>query len=204
VVLATGAWTGRLIPDLAGEFQARALPVLYFRPHDAAPFRPPSFPVWAGDIAHTGWYGFPATTDGLVKLGHHGTGWHGDPEHPGPVPGIWEARCRAFLTDHLPVLADAPLARSRACFYTDTRDGDFWISPHPERPGLVLAAGGSGHGYKFGPVLGTLVAAALTGDDDARLTRFRWRPAAPPRAEQARATPRSAPRPEADDPASGS
>jgi glycine/D-amino acid oxidase-like deaminating enzyme len=187
VVLATGAWTPGLLPELSPYIEPRAMPVLYFRPRDPARFRPPAFPVWAGDIAETGWYGFPATADGLVKLGHHGTGWAGDPERPGTVPGVWEARCRHFLTLHLPALAHAPLVRTRACYYADARDGDFWISLHPERPGLVVAAGGSGHGFKFGPVLGALVAAALDGSPDPRLTRFRWRPESPARREDARA-----------------
>ena len=187
VVLATGAWTPALLPEMAAHLAARAMPVLYVRPRSPESFRPPGFPVWAADIARTGWYGFPATADGLVKLGHHGPGWDGDPEHPGPLPGIWEPRGRAFLRQGLPALADAPLARSKVCFYADTRDGDFWIARHPGREGLVVAAGGSGHGFKFGPGLGRLVAGAVEGDDDARLERFRWRPEAGARKEDARA-----------------
>lgn len=187
VVLACGAWTPRLLAEMRPHLKPRAMPVLFFRPDDPAAFRPPGFPVWAADIARSGWYGFPASADGLVKIGHHGVGWAGDPEHPGDVPVEWEARCRAFLREHLPSLAGAPLVGTRACFYGDTRDGDFWIARHPERPGLVVAAGGSGHGYKFGPVLGPLVANAVEGVDDPRLGRFRWRPDASHRREDARA-----------------
>lgn len=187
VVLACGAWTPSLLDDMRPHLEPRAQPVLFFRPDDPASFRPPAFPVWAADIARTGWYGFPASDEGLVKIGHHGAGWSGDPEHPGEVPSALESRCRDFLRGHLPALAGAPLVRARACYYADTRDGDFWIARHPERRGLVVAAGGSGHGFKFGPVLGPLVADAVEGVDDPRLVRFRWRPEAPDRREDARA-----------------
>jgi glycine/D-amino acid oxidase-like deaminating enzyme len=187
VVVATGAWTPGLLPELAGVLRPRAMPLLYVRPADPRPFRPPAFPVWAADIARTGWYGFPADADGLVKLGHHGLGAEGDPERPQPVPDTWADRCRAFLADALPSLAAAPIVRTRTCFYGDTSDGQFWITPHPHRTGLTIAAGGSGHGFKFGPVLGGLVANAVEGVLDARLERFRWRPDVDPTHEEARA-----------------
>ncbi len=186
VVLACGAWTPTLLPEMRPWLVPRAMPLLYFRPDDPAPFRPPSFPVWAADIARSGWYGFPVSAEGLVKVGHHGVGWAGNPEHPGDVPEAREARCRTFLDEGLPSLARAPLVRTRACYYGDTPDGDFWITRHPERKGLVVAAGGSGHGFKFGPVLGSLVANAVEGADDPRLARFRWRPGAGARRERAR------------------
>ena len=48
-------------------------------------------------------------------------------------------------------LGDAPIVHRRVCVYGDSLDGDFWIGR--DRPGLVVAAGGSGHGFKFAPVL---------------------------------------------------
>lgn len=187
VVVATGAWTPALLPELAAVLRPLAMPLIYLRPADPRPFRAPAFPVWAADIARTGWYGFPADTHGLVKIGHHGPGTDGDPERPEPLPEAWAARCRAFVRDALPSLAAAPIARMRTCFYADTVDSRFWITSHPERSGVTVAAGGSGHGFKFGPVLGALVANAVEGVPDPRLERFRWRPQAGPSREDARA-----------------
>jgi glycine/D-amino acid oxidase-like deaminating enzyme len=62
------------------------------------------------------------------------------------------------------------------CLYCDTWDGDFWIGRDPERQGLVVAAGGSGHAFKFAPVLGGLAADALEGTENAYSERFAWRP----------------------------
>lgn len=199
LVLAAGAWTPGLLALLglgdpgiaAGQgpaFRAVGMPVLLFRPRQASPFSPDRFPVWGADIAHTGWYGFPAGPDGVVKIGHHGDGVSADPDNPGLPGEVWEDRCREFLAGSIPRLADAALAGSRICFYCDTRDGDFWITRHPAVDGLVLATGGSGHGFKFGPVLGELIANAAEGVDDARLARFGWRPRARASAEHARCT----------------
>ncbi len=99
-----------------------------------------------------------------------------DPDAPAAVTEDDEARLRAFLAETFPSLVDAPVVYSRVCRYADTRDGDFWIAPDPERPGLTVAGGGSGHGFKFAPVLGELIANAVEGRHDPRLGRFRWRP----------------------------
>jgi len=51
-----------------------------------------------------------------------------------------------------------------------------WIAPDPEREGVVVATGGSGHAFKFAPVLGGFIADAAEGKASAILHKFRWRP----------------------------
>jgi glycine/D-amino acid oxidase-like deaminating enzyme len=63
--------------------------------------------------------------------------------------------------------------------YCDTHDGNFWIAPDPEREGLVIAAGDCGHGFKFAPVLGEIIADAVEQKSNPILEKFRWRPAVP-------------------------
>ncbi len=186
VVVAAGAWTPGLLPELRDRMWATGQPVLHLQVDRPSHWQAPTFPPWAADIAETGWYGFPALDDGTLKIGHHGTGRRLDPDEPRIVAPEWEDRCRTFLRSALPGLADAPLVRTRLCLYCDTFDGDFLIDRHPEREGLVVAAGGSGHGFKFAPILGSLVADAVEeGDGGPR--RFRWRPPGPERNEPARA-----------------
>ena len=60
--------------------------------------------------------------------------------------------------------------------YCETHDGDFWIAPDPQREGLVIAAGDCGHGFKFAPVLGEIIADAVDGKSNPILEKFRWRP----------------------------
>jgi len=186
VVVAAGAWTPGLMPDLAASLKPVAIPVVLLRPHDPAPYRAERFPAWGADIARTGRYGFPVGDDGIVKIGYHGQGSAGDPEAPEDVPALAVERCRAFLRESIPSLADAPLAGTRHCFYCDAMDGDFWITRHPDMEGVVVSSGGSGHGFKFAPVLGELAANAVEGVQDQRLERFRWRSGARPGREAAR------------------
>jgi sarcosine oxidase len=49
--------------------------------------------------------------------------------------------------------------------YSNTPDEHFVIGAHPSQARVVLAGGFSGHGYKFTPVVGEIVAALLAGDD---------------------------------------
>ncbi len=87
-----------------------------------------------------------------------------------------EKNLREFLASTFPSLANAPILYTRVCMYSDTHDGHFWIARDPEREGLVVAAGDSGHGFKFAPVLGEIIADALEGKDNPLLDKFRWRP----------------------------
>ena len=87
-----------------------------------------------------------------------------------------EKNLREFLASTFPSLTDAPIVYTRVCMYCDTHDGHFWIARDPERQGLVVAAGDSGHGFKFAPVLGKITADAVEGKDNPLLDKFRWRP----------------------------
>ena len=188
VVVCAGAWTPKLVPWLSDRLWATAQPVLHFGVTDVERFGPPHFPPWTIDIAETGWYGFPALPDGRLKVGNHGPGRRSDPDAPGQVDDAHVERARAFLREAIPELATAPLLGSRVCLYCDSFDGDFLIGNDPDRPGLTVASGGSGHAFKFAPVLGRLAADVVEGRQNRWSDRFGWRTAGPsPRAEQARA-----------------
>ena len=70
--------------------------------------------------------------------------------------------------------------------YCDTFDGDLWIDHDPDRPGLVVAAGGSGHGFKFAPVLGGIIADVVERQPNRWTGRFGWRRVGDIRTEEAR------------------
>lgn len=175
VVLAMGAWTVSTLSHLEDVLWPVANPVFHFRPADPDAYRAPRFLPFAYDVSRTGFYGFCANADGIVKIAHHGPGLRASPDGPREVPAGWEARFRTFLKDALPDLATAPVVHSHLCWYSDTFDGHFWIDRDPEREGLVVATGGSGHAFKFAPVLGELIANAVEGVDDPALAPFRWR-----------------------------
>jgi glycine/D-amino acid oxidase-like deaminating enzyme len=186
VLVAAGAWTSRLVPGLEHHLRAIGQPVVRLKPRDTEPFAARRFPVWAADIANTGWYGFPVTLDDHVKVANHGPGRPIEPGQPLEVQRDEVERVREFLADRCPALADAPLAASRLCLYCDTADGDFWIDHDPVIEGLIVAAGGSGHGFKFAPVLGPIIADVVERRPNRWASRFRARRPGADRQEAAR------------------
>ena len=176
IIVAAGAWTVRLVPELAEvALHATGQPVFHLRPADAAPFTAARFPVFGADISRTGYYGFPLNRDGVVKIANHGAGIALAPDAPREVSPQQEVALRTFLAETFPALAEAPIVYRRLCVYGDTRDGHFWIARHPERPNLTIAAGGSGHGFKFAPVLGELIADVALGRPNRFAAKFGWR-----------------------------
>lgn len=112
------------------------------------------------------------------------------PKNGVPVPREGQEDLRRGLAEFLPELADRPFVKTRVCWYTDTYvlpflcfvistvyvganstrpEGNFIVAPHPAHKGLFLATGGSGHAYKFFPVLGDKVVDALEGRLDPEL-----------------------------------
>jgi glycine/D-amino acid oxidase-like deaminating enzyme len=186
VVVAAGAWTPWLVPETRGFLRATGQPVVHFAPADPTPFDGSRCPVWCGGIADTGWYGFPVGPTGTVKIGHHGPG---RPFVAGDRLAVTEAereRTERFVRTSLPALAGSPVVTTRLCLYCDSPDGDFLIAPVPGPPGLFVAAGGSGHGFKFAPVLGPVVADVVEGKPSVEAERFRWRAGEGEFREQAR------------------
>lgn len=175
-VVAAGAWTPWLLPELQQVMQATGHPIFHLRPSDSALFTPPNFVVFTADTARTGWYGFPLLRGGIVKVGNHGVGLPLHPEHD--ERAVYEEDCaqlRGFLASTFPALLEAEIVYTRRCLYNDTLDEHFWIDRHPGKEGLSVATGGSGHGFKFAPVLGGLIADVVENKTNDWAQKFRWR-----------------------------
>jgi sarcosine oxidase / L-pipecolate oxidase len=187
VVFAGGSWTPHALPWMADSLRSSGMPVFHLRPEQPERFAYESFPVFCADITNTGYYGFPLHPHGVLKIANHGDGRQIAPESPERVVSEHEtARLRQFLGEFAPALAEAPIVYTRMCLYCDTWDGHFWIAPDPDREGLVVATGGSGHAFKFAPLLGEWIADAVEGRRNDFTDKFRWRPEVrPPRSEEA-------------------
>jgi glycine/D-amino acid oxidase-like deaminating enzyme len=176
VILAAGAWVLDLLPELTPYFRATGQPVFHLKPSRPDAFTVPSFTVFGGDISKTGFYGFPLHSGGVVKIANHGIG---RAMHPDSIERVTtqkeEERLRTFLRQHLPLLAEDEIVYRRICVYCDTLDEHFWIAKDPTREGLTVATGGSGHGFKFAPILGALISDAVFARENRRLSKFRWR-----------------------------
>ena len=181
VVATTGAWTPYLFPFTSTFFRATGHPTFHLRPNEPKLFAAERFPMFGADISTTGYYGFPIGREGVVKVGVHGPGREMSPDSDQrAVTKENEENLREFLAQAFPSLATAPIVQTGVCLYCDTLDGDFWIAADPERPGLVIAAGDSGHGFKFAPVLGGIIADAVEQKENELLQKFRWRPEVKP------------------------
>jgi glycine/D-amino acid oxidase-like deaminating enzyme len=119
-----------------------------------------NFPTFLFELPHGVFYGFPDTGEGSLKVAEHS----GGAEVADPLADsrdddlIVRERVADFVRRYLP-LADAErvTAFSR-CFYTMSPDEQFIVDRHPLHPQVVFAAGLSGHGFKFAPVLGEILA----------------------------------------------
>jgi sarcosine oxidase/L-pipecolate oxidase len=191
VVLATGAWSASLLPDLTGLIEARGQAVVQFAltPSQVPKLSPQC--VWAADISKTGFYGFPANANGLMKIANHGEGYTrmyatGKGEVSVPRTALSHAggnaipvdaleRFRVFFAEHFPALNELDIANTRMCWYCDSFDGHFIISQVPSNGNVIVATGGSGHAFKFAPIIGRIVVDAMNGVENFRTSKFRWR-----------------------------
>lgn len=177
VVVSAGTWTQTLIPELNAVMKSVGQPVFHLRPANPDSFRPPQFTVFSADVSATGWYGFPLhPREAVVKIARHGIGRQLHPQADERVVArqdeVW---LREFLLESIPSLAEAPVVKTRLCLYSDTLDDHFWIAQHPSLQGLTVAAGGSGHAFKFAPVLGSMIADAVEAKPNPILNKFAWR-----------------------------
>ncbi|MDX1942243.1 MAG: FAD-dependent oxidoreductase [Saprospiraceae bacterium] len=187
-IVAAGAWTPSILPELKACLAVKGQPVFHLLPENPNLFKGEVFPGWSADMSKTGWYGFPAQADGVVKIGNHGIGIEKDPNTEIEIPEKYFVALRKFLSESLPALKDAPIVKTRVCMYCDSWDGNFYIDHHPDKPGLLVATGGSGHGFKFAPILGNIIADVLERKPNFYAHRFRWRAAGQQKFEAARST----------------
>jgi monomeric sarcosine oxidase len=158
VVVTAGAWVARLIPAMRGAVQVSRQHIGYFDVGAAGEFG--RFPNWVyvGDEARGLYYGLPAFGRPGIKAALHGVGsGDDDPEqHPGP-DATAIARVREFLSSQLAIPVGG-LLHAETCLYTNTPDERFVIGPLPGHPNVVVGSICSGHGFKFGPLMGRLLA----------------------------------------------
>lgn len=154
VVVCPGPWAPQLLEDLQIPFGIERQVQYFFRPTEN--FR--DHPIYIWDRADgTEFYGFPEL-DGAVKVAFHSGGPICTPEtidrtvHDHEVEAIANA-----VSPAMPGLTGT-FQRAATCMYTNTADGHFVIAKHPEKRNVTVACGFSGHGFKFVPVVGEILA----------------------------------------------
>ena len=163
-VFACGPWLPKLFPKLLGELiHVTRQEVFFFGvPSGDDSFNQGVLPTWIdfNDLA----YGLPNMDGRGFKLAIDAHGAEFDPDTGERVvtsAGLNAAR--EYLARRLPRLANAPVTETRVCQYENTSNGDFLIDKHPGFENVWLVGGGSGHGFKHGPVVGEYAAQMVTG-----------------------------------------
>ncbi len=163
LVIAAGAWAARMAPGLDVPLRVGRRVMHYLEPvASAVDFAADRFPVYVYETSdRDAIYGFPWVGDPRdgVKAGFHYRGGDVDPDTVDrDVSPAERDEMRAALADRIPGLAGRHLA-SKVCMYTLTPDEHFVIDHLPGHGGrVVVAAGFSGHGFKFTPVVGEILA----------------------------------------------
>ncbi len=172
-VFACGPWLPKVFPDLlADRIQTTRQEVFYFgAPAGNRSFLATELPTWI-DFKDEA-YGLPDLEGRGVKIAidRHGPAF--DPDAGNRVvsdEGLTEAR--QCLARRLPALKYAPVIEARVCQYENTANGDFLIDRHPRFDNVWLVGGGSGHGFKHGPVVGEYVATRIAGNNEEIEPRF--------------------------------
>jgi sarcosine oxidase len=172
LVVTAGAWAPRLLADLGLPLTVTRQILFWFDPVGGVePFLPIRFPVfiWQPEDGNA-FYSIPAHDGpgGGVKVAFfRADGKPADPDtidrevHDEEIDFI-----RTYVARYVPTL-DGELLYARTCMYTNTPDEHFMISAHPEHPQVAIAAGFSGHGFKFCGVVGEILADLVTtGETD--------------------------------------
>jgi sarcosine oxidase len=173
LVICAGPWAGSLLSGCGVPLTVMRQVVFWLEVRHLAHFRRDVVPVFIAETAEGAFYGLPAVDTAGVKVARH----YGAPELPGPEQVVRtvteedEVEVRRFVRAYLPE-ADGATRRSSVCLYTLTPDRHFVIDTLPEGP--VVAAGFSGHGFKFAPVVGEILAdLALDGKTNWSIELFR-------------------------------
>jgi sarcosine oxidase len=162
-VIAVGPWIKSILPELKAPLRVTRQAMAWISPRQPTLFEPEYFPVFLMESQHGMHYGFPLDGDGLMKVAkHHHRDETVDPDaYDRTVSTADENLIRSMLADHLPD-ANGRRVKAATCLYTVTPDGDFIIDNLPGYPHVVVASPCSGHGFKFAPVIGEILADLVT------------------------------------------
>jgi sarcosine oxidase len=167
LVICPGAWAPSLLGDVGVPFAPQRLVQTWFQPEGGVtPFLPDRHPFWLWDVGSGGRLGF----SGFL---------YGSPAIDGPDGGVKLSRvceqpCTAETLDRVVTTVEVeevaallrprlsvrlgPVVRATVCMWTNTPDHHFVLAIHPQHPEVVVAAGCSGHAFRYVPVIGEILA----------------------------------------------
>ena len=157
-VFACGPWLPKLFPRLLRDLihVTRQEVVFFGVPPGDDSFSRGVMPAWIdfNDLV----YALPNVDGRGFKIAIDAHGEEFDPDSGERVVSVGGLKAvREYLAKRVPRLANAPVMETRVCQYENTSNGDFLIDRHPMFENVWIVGGGSGHGFKHGPVVGAYV-----------------------------------------------
>jgi sarcosine oxidase len=159
VVVTAGPWTATLLANLGKLAQPERQALLWTQPLRTDLFRLGAFPVFNIEVPEGRFYGFPIYGVPGFKLGkYHHRGEKVDPDRMNRETSFEDEEIlRVAVRRYFPA-ADGPTMALKTCLFTNTPDEHFILDLHSESPRVAVAAGFSGHGFKFCSVVGEIMA----------------------------------------------
>lgn len=159
LVICAGSWVYKLVPDLAEYAVPERQVLAWFQPNQPKLFQPQTFPVWGLEMDEGRFYGFPSYGIPGFKVGrYHHLNEQVDPDTMDREPNAYDEEVlRDFTRRYFPDAA-GPILSLKTCLFTNTPDEHFILDRLPDYPQVCIAAGFSGHGFKFCSVVGEIMA----------------------------------------------
>lgn len=167
LVITAGPWTNRIVDELPTNLKITQQLLTWIRPKNPEAFQLGNFPCWG--IQEEGdpglYYGFPIMQEpgpfgetGL-KVAHHILGDEIDPSNKDNFDEKEEVKKLMSMLDRYLPEAVGELLHVKSCLYSNTPDSEFIIDILPQHNDRVsIACGFSGHGFKFAPAIGEIMA----------------------------------------------
>lgn len=158
LVITAGPWASQLCPLLRDLAIPERQVVLWAQPLRPELFQSDGFPVFNLEAPEGRFYGCPEYGVPGFKIGkYHHRLENVDPAgidreiHPEDEAVLREG-IRRYFRD-----ADGPTLAMKTCMFTNSPDEHFILGAHPEADNVYIAAGFSGHGFKFASVVGEIM-----------------------------------------------
>lgn len=159
LVVTAGAWSMGLLDFLDGLAVPERQVLGWFQPRAPEHFTPGSFPIFNLEVEEGHFYGFPVETIPGFKIGrYHHLGEVVDPDSMEREPSAEDEQVLRDAVDRYFPDASGPTLTLKTCLFTNTPDEHFVVDRHPTLAQVVVAAGFSGHGFKFSSVIGEILA----------------------------------------------
>jgi len=159
MVICAGSWSANIPRDLNLHLTVKRKTLVWLAVENAVNFQVGDFPIFLTDTPAGLLYGFPLYQHPGLKIANHHAA--GDPVDPDSVNREFQATDAAdvqrFAAEHLNGVTPQVLD-GKICLYTMTPDEHFLIDFHPDHRNILFATGFSGHGFKFAPVIGEILA----------------------------------------------